>query len=184
MIQKTNTTNTLHYWIHTNDTGFTYFHSLLELSDFVMNNDLEWNVVTGRVAYGAKSLDHKKTILAQDFMGRDVESFTMVDYVLSHDVSDILRAASRKKRISRLFVGSKKHSKGYSFRKMNTLQEKRMYYSSLIDVVSLKEDYGVVLNNTRNGNGLCTSWDDIYRQSQNNWKTTTKIRKQWMKHQL
>jgi hypothetical protein len=188
MLHKTHDTIKADYWLHTNEDGFIYFfnkHEFVEFMYFYFYKEYDHanSVYNSNTAFGSDSLDHRKKILIydQNFDIKNVVSFKIVPYVLSHDIIDDLKILSSKERIRKFGAYSKKHKKIFSFRKIKTLQEKKLFCRSLLDAKILKDDYSLILKNTRNGNNLLTSWEDIYHEGQNNWKTTSKVRKQWMK---
>lgn len=190
MLHKIHETLKSEYWVHTNEDGFIYFFSKHEFIEFMYSYFYFYklyfysdDVYDTNAVFGADSLDHRKEILIydQNYENKNVVSSKIVPYVLSHDIIDDLRKLREKERRRKFGAASNKHQKTFSFRRMKTLQEKKLFCSALFDAKILQDEYSITLKNTRNGNTLCTSWDDIYHTGENNWKTTSKVRKQWMK---
>lgn len=193
MIHKTHPTKSKEYWIHTDGEGFSFFADRNHLvgwvfSNFVRDKFMGYSNYQQNFGFGIHSLNHKKNtneITYNRFLQydtRDIESIT-IPFVISHDISaDII--ALRKKNNKYVYRKTKKHTKGYSFRRMSTFQEKKMFDSSLTDAAWLRDEHDIILKNTRHKNSIPDTWDDIYWQSDNNWKNSRKYKKQWVKNSI
>lgn len=182
MKKSTKPTLSCEYWIHTQEDGFEFFknkHKLVKIIYLITSSHPYWHYSTiynKNFLVGEDNLHHFKNDICYGSHDRK-----FIPFVISHDILDDLKfyAATLKKQNP----GNLKHEKGYSYRAIRTFQERKMYMASLDDAKYIKENYGVILKNTREYTDIPNPWDDYYFSFENNWKSDRrKYKKQWMKN--